>query len=223
MHALHCILVYLDEPEVERLLNQHDEETEAKIKREIRAIAMEATGDYEGEAFDWRSEDDAGSWIEDFPGEGVVLGAKEPERFKKLLADYSHRPLKRAFKLIEDLNYYELAYRTEKEIKNSSGLVIVDRSQVKTDSTGEKRYWSGWKAPQIVVNKDLAQKIWTRKAPWADPWTLAKIFELLNGNYHFESQFYSVPDASAKISEGVFKDAMERPEDYALVFSDYHY
>ncbi|MGI9863042.1 hypothetical protein SDD30_16830 [Moorella naiadis] len=184
MHALHCLLVSLDKWQIDEMLaSQNNPQRLQEIEMRIRLVAMEATSEYADQAFDWRSEDDAGSWIDDFPGAGVVLGAKESERFKELLAEYSQKPLKRAMVLMEKYDCY-------------AGRIL---------------------------NKSLLREVWANKKPWDEPWTLATIFRLLIGDYLFESQFYSVPDASAKISDGVFRDAMEHPEYYALVFSDYHW
>jgi len=51
---------------------------------------------------------------------------------------------------------------------------------------------------------------------------LRKLLALADRVYRFESCFYSVPDESPKISKETLTKAIENPEDYALVFWNYH-
>ncbi|SMB96774.1 hypothetical protein SAMN00808754_1645 [Thermanaeromonas toyohensis ToBE] len=99
MHALHCLLV-----EVPVKISPGASAGELdRVKKETRAVALNAMNRYRGIAFDWCSRDDAGRWKDDFPGRGVVLGAEEPERFRELLNEYKDAPLRAAEALLWDL------------------------------------------------------------------------------------------------------------------------
>ena len=93
MHALHCILVKLE--------NGHGLDT-GELRRLARSLAMSRTEDYFPGVFDYRSEEDAGAWSEEYPGDGVVLGREEPDRFRELLLRFKDRPLQAA---VENLRY----------------------------------------------------------------------------------------------------------------------
>lgn len=178
MHCLHCILIEVDD-------NVRDLENAETV---ARGLAMSATEWAQGTAFDYRSEDDAGAWGAKFPKTGVVMGAKKPDRFTKLLLKFKDEPLKNA---LETLMYYS-----------------------NTD------FEQG-----ITVNKKYIRLVWElgeygKSDP--DAWVMSLALRLVQGEYLFDSGFYSVPDNSSKISKQTLEDALAHPEKYALVFSDYH-
>ncbi|AOQ24603.1 hypothetical protein MTAT_19460 [Moorella thermoacetica] len=222
MHALHCILVEVDSLQVNDFLQTKDNSYLDDIKAEARAEAMEATHRYCDIVFTWRTEDDAGRWADKFPDEGVILGVLEPERFKELLQKFSQKPLEAALKYMDRLKYIDCAYRSKSVLENDPNIVIIDVDNTPVNQMGEQYFWSGRPNSGVVINKDLVKKIWDEQFRWADIWPLVKALQLVTGDYCFDSQFYSVPDGEAKISEGILKEALEHPERYALVFSDYH-
>ena len=170
MHKLHCILVEVDPNDLV------DCDDLGEIGGFVREEAMDATRSYREQAFDWRSERDAGRWSDEFPGAGVVLGAAEPERFKELLRDFSETPLRAALALVGNAAY--------------------------------------------AVDAEFLRKAWENAS---DPFSLSQALRLVDGEYLFDSGFFSVPDGSARISPDTLEDALDGPERYALVFSDYHY
>ena len=170
MHRLHCILVEVDPNDLV------DCDDLAEARQFIREEAMGATRQYREQAFDWRSETNAGRWSDDFPGDGVVLGAAEPERFEELLLDFSQSPIRAALEKLDGAGY--------------------------------------------TVDGDFLRRAWE---DGSDLYRLALALRLADGEYLFESGFYSVPDGSARISHDTLEDALDGPERYALVFSDCHW
>lgn len=78
---------------------------------------------------------------------------------------------------------------------------------------------------QIMVDEPLIHQAWAATY-WEGQhvaWSLRQVFALANGDYVFESQFYSTPDHSPKIASETLRNATAHPEKYALVFLDYHY
>jgi len=178
MHYLHCILVHFDE-------SIEGPTTEETVAEEARRLAVDATDGYYNQAFDWRAED-AGSWADQYPRRGVVLGSVEPEQFITLLDEWRKKPVENALKYLE---------------------------QVRADMSDSGK--------GLVVNEDLLNRIWESDGLWT--FALHRAVALVDGDYVIESQFYSVPDGSPKICDTTLKHAEEHPEEYALVFLDYHW
>jgi hypothetical protein len=88
-----------------------------EAEREARAVAMEVTEFAENEAYDWRTEDDAGRWSKEFPGSAVVLGALEPERLVTLVEEWSRRPLEAALEALEWVVCRDHGWRTPERIR----------------------------------------------------------------------------------------------------------
>lgn len=78
MHFTHCILVAVDPSK---------DPDEMRRKACLEAVTM--TEGFRDTVFDWRTEPDDG---DPDPPNGVVLGKTDPEQFRKLLTDFSHRP-----------------------------------------------------------------------------------------------------------------------------------
>lgn len=70
--------------------------------------------------------------------------------------------------------------------------------------------------------RDKIVEIWNNIDDIND-YRLYKTISLVYGIYEFDSQFYSMPDGSSKISKKTLKDVQEHPERYAMVFLDYHF
>lgn len=216
MHALHCILVEFEDGELEGA------ET-LDIMKDARSAAMAATEDYRDRAFDWRSEEDAGGWADGYPGPGVVLGAEEPERFRELLREFSRKPLEAALECLDFSRYSRRGWRTKEELEKDPGLVVF-RGPVMDGS--KEIYFSGLPNPEPLISEEFLERVWREDGP-ADlnmqAYWLEKSLALARGEYLFDSQFFSVPDLSARVSPGVLEEALESPERFALVFSDYHF
>lgn len=211
MHSLHCILVETPDPKEFEFEVENEEAFEEAFIAECRQEALTATeGDF-GSAFDWRA-DDAGSWIEDFPNRGVILGSADPGAFRKYLEDCKDQPLFAAKEIAESATRSDRRYRTPEELV-ADGAICLDRPL-------ENGWcWSAVPLQTPMVGPELIQAIWDNSTYW---WKLSYAISLANGDYRSESEFYSVPDKSAKIEQTTFRDAMEKPEKYALVFLDYH-
>lgn len=222
MHALHCILVEVDGRQVDSFLQTKDQTILDELKMEARYDAMEATRKYYDDVYDWRTEDDAGRWAEDFPDNSVVLGVLEPERLKELLQEFRQKPLEEAMKLMDKLECFDCAYRTQDDINSDPHLVILNLQDTCTSESGELRYWSGKPNMGILFNKEFLQQVWNNCFNWMNVWRLKKALSLACGDYYFESQFYSVPDDEALVSKNVLYCVLTNPSGYALVFSDYH-
>lgn len=52
---------------------------------------------------------------------------------------------------------------------------------------------------------------------------LEKMAKLLDGKYFYESCFYNASEYTALLDETTIKKIREKPEDWALVFFDYHF
>lgn len=226
MHTLHAILVDIKDCYKDKtLFLQHLSREPKIIKTRIRSYAMMRTDYYYERVFDYRSEDGAGSWAKEFPYPAVVLGAEEPERFRALLEKFSAKPLEMA------LNYYKMSqfskqnWRTEEELKNDPALTIIDNSYNGFPNIDRKPvYWSGYPNPDLTINEETIQKIWNSNPEDRIQFSLVTdILRLVLGEYLPKSQFYSLPDGSSKLSPSVREDAFKNPEDYALVFSEYHF
>lgn len=208
MHALHCILV------------SFDSDASEVDKKTARYIAMSETECYYGAAFDWRTEDDAGRWEDVYPGEGVVLGAEEPEKFRELLNKFKDYPLRAALWNFREILVEEARCRSKEEFDSDPDL--VELPALLPSKPGEV-FCGRLKSRVLEVTEELLRSIWEEKVDFLLAYRLQKAIRLAEGEYLFDSQFYSVPDGSAKISEETLKDALEHPERYALVFSDYHF
>lgn len=184
---------------------------------------MAATEDFADRAYDWRSEDDAGRWEEDFPGAGVVLGLEEPERFRELLAEFKEAPLRAALREFRWATCRDFAWRPREEVEADPDLVELEPLLDPPDGS------LCWSARRVVraatVDEAGLCRLWQAEA-WEEcrlAYQTQKALRLADGEYLFDSQFYSVPDGSAKISGKTLEDAVAHPERYALVFSDYHW
>jgi len=186
---------------------------------------MMRTDYYDGRTFDYRTEYDAGRWSEDFPPPAVVLGVEEPERLKELVKEFSPKPFRAALNLFKDATYTSQEWRTKEKLLKDPALVIIENPWNGTLNDDEKPvYWSGYPNTNLTINEELLEKIWYSEL-W-DPFyaeVLATVLRLTRGEYLPESGFYSLADESAKMSKSTWEDIQKNPENYALVFSDYHF
>lgn len=180
MHVLHAILVELDPCKSDRPIEE--------LWSEARDIAMGGTEDFADEVFDWRTEDNAGRWSDEFPGSAVILGVVEPERLRKLLDSFSVEPLNQAKAI--------LAF-----VRQCLGGVVPSLDEGFLD-----QLWSSDLGPESCLAYELV-----------------KMFQLIDGGYTFDSGFYSIPDSSSRLTPETRKRVAEHPEQFALVFSDYHF
>lgn len=210
MHYLHCILVHFDEPIEEPAAVE-------TMTDEARRMALEATEDYYNQAFDWRS-DDAGRWADEYPRRGVVLGATDPEQFFTLLDKWRKKPLENVLKYLNQVRYTKEKWRTKEQIEKDGAVVLPEE-----DNRNGNLFWSAIPVPEkeLVISEDLFNRLWETADLWG--FALHRAIALVVGDYVIESQFYSVPDESPKISDTTLEDAREHPEEYALVFPDYHW
>lgn len=207
MHALHCILVKLPGG--------------TGTNQEARSVAMSETEYFYEQVFDWRTEDDAGRWKDEFPGQGVVLGSKEPDQFRELLARFKERPLEAALDELRYLLADDTGWRPWEELHADPNLIELSAL---TPPPKPNQVFSGrLRSRTVEVDEKLLCQIWHTQTNCLLAYRLQKALRLADGEYCFDSHFYSVPDASAKISETTLQDAMAHPEQYALAFSDYHF
>lgn len=189
-----------------------------KIAEAARTDALNSTQDYYGKAFDWRSED-AGRWAQEYPRRGVILGAVERKEFLSTLQEWIDMPLKNALLYLDEFRYIELAWRTKKQVEEDQATIIP--FVFGDPQTGS--FWSGVIRPKedLIINEGLIRRFWNN----ADRQRVAlhRAVALADAEYLPESQFYSIPDGSPKISDETLADAKEHPEKYALVFLDYHW
>lgn len=52
---------------------------------------------------------------------------------------------------------------------------------------------------------------------------MKKMAKLLDGEYFYDSCFYDTAEYSARLNEATIAKVQERPQDWALVFFDYHF
>ncbi|MCR4425051.1 MAG: hypothetical protein NUW23_02520 [Firmicutes bacterium] len=215
-HYLHCILV-----EVESCLPKNasiSDYTQERLEALLRAEAMNATALYQGEVFDGRTEESAGRWRDEFPGRGVVMGCKEPERFLKLLEEYSRLPLEKALEAIRLARGTEWSWRTMEQVR-AGGYVVSPDPANGTDGL----YWSARPAGPLTVDEDFIKKVWDGRIPgYPVAYNLKKALDLADGQYRTDSCFFSVPDEDAKASAETLDAARKNPQAYALVFCDYY-
>lgn len=212
MHALHCILTKLPDG----VAGTDPEE----LKAEARSVAMSETECYYRDVFDWRTEDDAGRWADEFCGQGVVLGLEEPERFRELLIQFKDRPFERALEELRWLLVEDVGWRSQKELEADSDL--TELCAFVPPPEPDQVFSGRFKGRAVEVDENLLRQIWYAQTDHLLAYRLQKALRLANGEYFFDSRFYSVPDASARISEATLQDVLAHPEQYALVFSDYH-
>ncbi|MGB9858486.1 MAG: hypothetical protein ACPLQP_00960 [Moorellaceae bacterium] len=227
MHALHCLLIEADvrewnaPVEVSALTPEELDELEA----EIRQMALSELDCFQGRVFDYYIEEDAGRWEKDFPGRGVVLGAKEPGRFRELLLEFKDMPLKKALEFMQYIEYGDLAWRTREQLDADRRLEVLDEEVKMVDPQGKPMYWSGRRMLPLAITREGIEKLW-RQSPrdqcFGPCGYLPTILSLVTGEYIFESGFYSVPDRSVRISPETMEKALANPEKYALVFVDCH-
>jgi hypothetical protein len=214
MHALHAILVCIDDAARE----SWDIED---LKHHARVVAMSATEDYAGRVFDWRTEEHAGRFSDEFPGQGVVLGKEEPERLVELVKTYSRKPLEKALYYLNHAITRPGWY--PKEEITAKGLRVLDETPVYAPD-GRAFFQAGRALTQLQIDSDFLLRAWEGDADALNTlWCLRQALTLIGDEYTFDSHFYSVPDGSPKLSTETFVDLTEHPEYYALVFSDYHY
>lgn len=213
MHALHCILA--------RLPDGAAGTDPEELKAEARSVAMSETEYYYEDVFDWRTEEDAGRWADEFPGQGVVLGLEEPERFRELLIRFKDRPLEMALEELRWLLVEDVGWRSQKELEADSDL--TELCAFVPPPEPDQVFSGRFKGRAVEVDENLLRQIWYAQTDHLLAYRLQKALRLADGEYLFDSHFYSVPDASARISEATLQDALAHPEQYALVFSDYHF
>jgi len=212
MHYLHCILVRFEDAESEQFRKAPVE----TLVEKARDAALEATDYYEGRVFDWRLED-AGRWADQYPRKGVVLGLAEREKFLQLLKEWKDMPLRDALDNLKWARGRKWNWRTPEELEPDGAKVFPH------PGNGDNgRYWSAIPVPQetLVLGEKLLRELWENPL-WG--YSIVLAVSLADAQYFPESQFYSVPDYSPKISEEVLQEAREHPQRFALVFLDYHY
>ena len=72
---------------------------------------------------------------------------------------------------------------------------------------------------EIKLDKESLEEIWQNDASWLP----ARVFALISGQYMTGSHFYSIPDGEARLSKRTYKKIKQNPEQFALVFLDYHF
>lgn len=191
-----------------------------ELKSWARSTAMTETECYSEQVFDWRAEDDAGRWEDEFPGQGVVLGSEEPERFRELLNRFKDYPLEAAVANFREILVEDVRCRTRKEFDADPDLIeLPTYVPLEPDQVLSGRL----KSRAVEISEDLLRQIWDGQADGLFAYRLQKALRLADGEYLFDSQFYSIPDGETRISEETLREALSHPERYALVFSDYHW
>lgn len=213
MHYLHCVLVRFEDTQPFEEPIQMVED----LADEARRIAIAATEDYQGQVFDWRSED-AGRWADEFPRRGVVLGLTDREQFLQLLEEWKDKPLQNALEYLNQVQGINWGWRTQEQLRKDGAQVFPSPQNGK-----DGLYWSAIPVSEgtLKINEKLLKEIWADPDVWA--YLVHSAVALVVGDYLIESQFYSVPDESPKISDTTLEDAKKHPEEYALVFLDYHW
>ncbi len=210
MHYLHAVLAQLDlEPDLDPDV----------LAEDARQAALDATECYgESDVFDWRT-NDAGRWADEFPRRGVVLGVAEPDQFLQLLDQYRQLPFARALFWAERASGEDWGWRSLQDIE-SGGFQIFDNPENGQNGL----FWSARPVPWPGSLKDLVRSLNAAAdiAHQRQAYTITLALRLVAGDYRSESGFYSVPDASPRISPATLQAVREHPERFALVFLDYH-
>jgi hypothetical protein len=222
MHYIHAILVEIEEdidPE-----KKYSEEEIKELEVVARRIAMSSTEEYgEGHVYDWRTDEDAGRWKEEYPGNGVVLGVYDPERMIELLSQFSNMPLESAKESLLHASYSNTGWRSKLELAEDPSIEIIkNNNNGSVNRDGISAYWSGIKNETPQIDEAFLIKLWSSSMDYMYAYSLTKAIKAVSGEYMTDSGFYSVPDGSSKLSASIKEAAIQNPEKYALVFSDYH-
>lgn len=219
MHYLHCILVKLEE---DRTGTMDDEE----LEQYAREIAMSETEEFEGKAFDWRTEEGAGRWSSIFPDRAVILG-KNKQKFAEELDKFKQYPKKAALDKLEMIKYGKTAWRKKEEIDEEEDIIILEnKNNGQIGREGQPIFWSGTIREPIKIDEnfiELMQQSNDYKKDWMLPYSIKSMISLAGGEYTSDSQFFSLPNYSTIVSEETYEEIKNKPELFALVFSDYHY
>jgi hypothetical protein len=211
MHAIHAILVKLED-----MIGEPYDGTNEELKEIARSEALERLNEFgDGDVWDWYA-NDAGRWKERYP-DNVILGVSDKDKFLSELDDFKNVPLSAAMQTLKFLYIDKPAWRTREQIE-TDGV-----TEIHNDNNDPKgKMFSGNVLPDMVINETTVNKLWDEDSFSMTTWRLAKIFKLVDGQYCFDSQFYSIPDDSSKISKETYKDCIDHPENYALVLYDLH-
>lgn len=218
MHALHCVLVRFENIQKGESFDAEDVQL---LVEDFRQEALDATKNHEGRVFDWRREN-AGRWADDYPHCGVILGYKDPERFLNALEEWRNKPLEAALENFEWCIGRDWGWRTRQEIE-AGGYTIFDNPLNGSVTIGGQ-FWSAVPLPLLTITPDNIRRIWDGTHELGHlVYRLVDALRPAIGEYTFDSQFYSVPDYSSRISSETLENARKHPEWYALVFLNYHY
>ena len=206
MNKLHAILVKLDNPS----FNSEESRLYAleKAKEEIEY--------YQGSPYGWRANHNR-QWV-DIYSDNVILGSNDKDKLIKELNKFKDRPLKEAIMCLPHVDNTELGWRTREEIDKDPNISIAPSEHISECG----KYFSGIRHAKKLIDEDTIRELWNEDQMSMRTWALGKIFSLIEGNYTFDSQFYSAPDLSSKITKSTYKDVCENTEDYALVIFDLH-
>jgi hypothetical protein len=188
MHAIHAILVELKD---DGKPCEGNNEQLKEIARDMSADLLEDYGN--GDVWDWR-EDDAGRWIGKYP-DNVILGATEKNRFLKELDEFKVIPFNAAATNLKWLYIGNPGWRTKEQIE-AGGFVELPNETTSSSGT----IWSGTIIPEMAINLETITRLWNAEGYNMAAWQAKQIFKLIDGQYCFDSQFYSLPDYSSKIS-----------------------
>lgn len=214
MHALHAILVNIED--VRQDVEQSD------INSYARDIAIDFLEGCSDDVYGWKK-NNAGRWLKFYP-DSMVVGSENKDRFIKELNKFKDYPLKAALTTAQMVEWKNFAWRTKEQIDADPNLDIISK-----ESDGDL-YWSGEKREPFIINKENIYKIWSNEGLLSSDnrdsfmmaYSISMACKLANGDYLFDSQFYSLPDYSAKISEETHNNCKEHPENYVLVLFDLH-
>lgn len=99
-------------------------------------------------------------------------------------------------------------------------LELLDKFS-KKPLTAALSYFETLEKDKIVIDKKFIEDAFNDYH--IDLFALHLIFKLINGEYDFASQFYSIPDGDSRLGKDGLEEIKHHPEDYALVLLDYHY
>lgn len=214
MHTLHCVLVRFEGVKKEYENLDANAEDVQDLVEDFRHEALSVTEYYQDRAYDWRAED-AGRWADEYPNRGVVLGLTDPELFLELLERWKDEPFRAALEKLELATHTGHAWRTPEEMVRDGAVALRAPRE-------DGACWSAVPVQIPPVGMELLARLWD-DAPGFWSYSIRNAVSLAAGKYLPESGFYSAPDHSSKISPETLRSAQEHPEQFALVFLDYHY
>lgn len=218
MHRTHCILVQLSFPKEKCGKNEIRE-----LREDAVATALSETEHYGGgRVFDYRQED-THKWSDGFLG--VVLGLVRSKTLLEQLTYWKEMPLAAVKEHLRNAVYTKIAWRPVAELQ--PGMVTIE-TPGGADLAGDQEkqnYLSGYPIEESMQSSEFLCRCWAEREVGtccSAAHHLARALQLVLGDYLFDSQFFSCPDGCSRLSTYTEDRVQAHPEQFALVFLDYH-